>query len=176
MADSKTPPRTRSPRKRPLRNQTGPASVRTAGASPSGAAEPARVESKERVTFRVAPDLAAALRRLPNQTAFVERVLRTSLGQLCPLCLGSGQAPDVQLSVSDLKGLPIGRLDRPAAAQLKALVRLGRAVLATDLELEPSAPSGDGSGPELDFRLARDQQLLLAGRIARGQPQVRLPN
>jgi hypothetical protein len=134
-----------------------------------------RGESKERVTFRVTPDLAAALRRLPNQTAFVERVLRASLGQLCPLCLGSGQTPGVQLSVSDLKGLQIGRLDRPAAAQLKALVRLGRAVLATDLELELSQ-SADGRAPELDFRLARDEQLLLAGRIARSEPPVRLPN
>jgi hypothetical protein len=163
MADSKTPPR--SPRTR---------SLRRAATRPSSAGESLRGESKERVTFRVAPDLASALRRLPNQTAFVERVLRTSLGQLCPLCLGSGQAPGVQLSVSDLKGLQIGRLDRPAAAQLRALVRLGRAVLATDLELELSEAS-DGA-PELDFRLARDQQLLLAGRIARGQPQVRLPN
>ena len=165
MADSKIPPRKRSQR-------TG---SRRGRSRPPGAAEAPRGESKERVTFRVAPDLATALRRLPNQTAFVERVLRSALGHICPLCLGSGQAPGVQLSISDLKGLQIGRLDRPAAAQLRALVRLGRAVLATDLELEPSA-STDGCDPELDFRLARDQQLLLSGRIARGRPQVRLPN
>lgn len=164
MADSKTPPRKRSLRSGSRRSRTRPSS-----------GVPASRESKERVTFRVAPDLAMALRRLPNQTAFVERVLRSALGHICPLCLGSGQAPGVQLSVSDLKGLQIGRLDRPAAAQLRAIVRLGRAVLATDLELEPSEGS-DGPDPELDFRLARDQQLLLSGRIARGRSQVRLPN
>jgi hypothetical protein len=164
MADSKTPPRKRSLR---------PGSRRPRSRPSSGV--PTSRESKERVTFRVAPDLASALRRLPNQTAFVERVLRSALGHICPLCLGSGQAPGVQLSVSDLKGLQIGRLDRPAAAQLRAIVRLGRAVLATDLELEPSEGS-DGPDPELDFRLARDQQLLLSGRIARGRSQVRLPN
>jgi hypothetical protein len=118
---------------------------------------------KTRMTFRVAPELAEALRQLPNQTAFVESVLQEALGRLCPLCHGSGEAPDVHLSISDLKQLPGQRLDRTSAAQLKALVRLGRQLLATQLDLEASR---EESG--LGFRLAREDQVLLAGRIPRG--------
>jgi hypothetical protein len=43
---------------------------------------------KTRVTFRVAKDLADALRDLPNQTEFVEAVLREGLGMTCPVCGG----------------------------------------------------------------------------------------
>jgi hypothetical protein len=123
------------------------------------------------MTFRISADVAAALRRMPNQTAVVERALRESLGRLCPLCHGSGEAAGVHLQVSNLKALPTGRIDRAEAAQLKALVRLGRELLATQLDIEPSS---DGEG-ELGFRLARDEQLLLAGRIPRsgGGPALR---
>ena len=123
---------------------------------------------RTRVTFRVGSDVADALRQLPNQTAFVERTLREALGHVCPLCRGSGDAPGVHLSVSDLKRL--ARLDRSAAAQLKALVRLGRQLLATQLEL--NAPADDASG--LLFRLAREDQLLLSGIIPSGQSEVAL--
>ena len=119
--------------------------------------------SKQRVTFRIDRELGDALRQLPNQTAFVERVLREALGRICPLCDGSGEVRDVHLAVSNLKRFAIGRLDRVGAAQLKALVRLGRQLLATNLELEPSRDDG-----ELEFRLARADELLLAGRIPRG--------
>ncbi len=88
---------------------------------------------KQRATFRLEPELAAALRQLPNQTAFVESVLREALGRLCPLCQGTGHASGVHLHVSNFKGLPIRRLDRSTAAQLKALVHLGRQLLATQL-------------------------------------------
>jgi hypothetical protein len=114
-------------------------------------------ERKDRVTFRMPRDLTAALRRLPNQTAFVERVLRESLAHLCPLCQGSGQAPGVALSVSDFKTLQIRRIGRPAAAQLKSLVRLGRELQATALEL----------------LVSDDPQ---AGSIALGEPRLRLPH
>jgi len=127
------------------------------------------VRHKQRVTFRVDPELAAALRRLPNQTAFVERVLREALGRVCPLCEGTGEVPDVHLSVSNFKDLPIRRLDRSAAAQLKALVRLGRALLATELKLQ--AESGSTG---LGFRLARQDEQLLAGTIAGGASEVSL--
>ncbi len=66
------------------------------------------------------------------------------------------------MTVSDLKGMPGRRLDRSAAYQLKALVRLGRQLMATDLELEPTH-----GGRQLGFRLAREDQLLLTGRIPR---------
>lgn len=117
---------------------------------------------KRRMTFRVDPELAEALRLLPNQTAFVEQALRDALGRVCPLCHGTGDVPDVHLAVSNFKNLPIRRLDRKAAGQLKALVRLGRALLATQLELD-AAPEGGSLG----FRLAREDELLLAGSIER---------
>ena len=125
--------------------------------------------AKHRVTFRVDPELASALRHLSNQTAFVERVLREALGRLCPVCAGTGEVPDVHLAVSNLKKLAGRRLDRVTAAQLKALVRLGRQLLATNLELETSAQDG-----ELEFRLARSNELLLSGRLPRGQSELSL--
>ncbi len=126
-------------------------------------------DTKQRMTFRVAPDLADALRELPNQTAFVEQTLRDALGRLCPLCHGTGEAPGVHLEVSDFKRLHVRRLDRAAAAQLKALVRLGRQLLATDLEIVASREDSD-----LDFRLAREDEVLLAGRIPRGHEGTEL--
>ena len=66
------------------------------------------------------------------------------------------------MTVSDLKGLPGRRLDRAAASQLKALVRLGRELMATELELEATR-----GGEQLGFRLARQDELLLTGRIPR---------
>ena len=128
----------------------------------------ARRRSKQPMTFRVPADLSAALRELPNQTAFVEAALREALGRLCPLCHGSGATPEVHLAVSNFKRLAVGRLDRDSAAQLRALVRLGRQLLATDLELESAG------GTDLGFRLAREDELLLTGRIPRGSSGPRL--
>ena len=130
-----------------------------------------RARAKQRVTFRLEPELSAALRQLPNQTAFVERVLREALGRLCPLCEGRGEVADVHLAVSNLKKLAVGRLDRDVAAQLKALVRLGRQLLATNLELEPSPTEG-----ELEFRLARADELLLSGRLPRTHTEFSRPH
>lgn len=121
------------------------------------------------MTFRLPPDLAAALRQLPNQTTFVESVLREALGRVCPLCHGTGETPGARLNVSDLKQLPTGRLDRETAVQLKTLVRLGRALLATQLELQASAEEAG-----LGFRLERDDEVLLAGRIPPGQRGLKL--
>ena len=128
-------------------------------------------QSKRKVTFRVDPSLADALRELPNQTAFVERVLREALGRTCPMCAGTGEVADVHLAVSDLKRLGVPRLDRTSAAQLKALVRLGRELLATELDLEPGRER-DG----LRFRLARENQTLLSGTLPRGNSPSQLPH
>jgi hypothetical protein len=128
-----------------------------------------RNRPKQRVTFRIDPELTAALRELPNQSLFVEQVLREALARICPLCAGTGEVRDVHLAVSNLKKLAVGRLDRLRAAQLKGLVRLGRQLLATNLELEPSPDDG-----ELEFRLARADELLLQGRIPRGNREVSL--
>jgi hypothetical protein len=97
----------------------------------------------------------------------VEQVLRDALGRLCPTCAGTGEVPDVHLVVSNMKQLAGRRLDRTTASQLKTLVRLGRQLLATNLELETSAEDG-----ELEFRLARSNELLLSGRIPRGQSEL----
>ena len=157
--------------KNPKRSRSGGVTESPVDSEESG--QSSMRDRKDRVTFRVPRDLSAALRRLPNQTAFVERVLRESLGHLCPLCHGTGQAPGVPLSVSDFKALHIGRIDRSAAAQLRSLVRLGRELQATALELlvsdDPQARES-----ELGFRLERDRQLLLAGSIALGEPRLRL--
>ena len=128
-----------------------------------------RPRAKQRVTFRIDPELSAALRQVPNQSQFVERVLREALARVCPLCDGLGEVRDVHLAVSNLKKLAVGRLDRVRAAQLKDLVRLGRQLLATNLELEASQDGG-----ELDFKLARANELLLQGRIRRGEREVAL--
>ena len=127
--------------------------------------------SRQRVTFRLDAYLVEALRQLPNQTTFVGRVLHEALGRVCPLCHGTGEAPGVHLNVSNLKNLPTPRLDRTSAAQLKALVRLGRELMATDLALEVQP-----EGRQLGFRLAREDQLLLTGRIPRGASEVTLEN
>lgn len=121
------------------------------------------------MTFRLEAGLVSALRQLPNQTAFVERAVREALAQVCPLCHGTGQTPGVHLAVSNFKTLPIRRLDRTAAAQLRSLVRLGRQLLATELALE--AGRGDRG---LSFRLAREDHLLLSGTIAAGRGETRL--
>ena len=71
--------------------------------------------AKTRVTFRVPAELADALRQLPNQTAFVEAALQDALGRLCPLCHGTGVAPEVHLAVSNFKEFPGLRLDRSSA-------------------------------------------------------------
>ena len=134
--------------------------------SPSAARPP---RERTRVTYRVGSDLAEALRQLPNQTLFVERTLREALAHVCPLCHGSGDSPGVHLAVSNLKHQPMHRLDRASAVQLKALVRLGRQLLATQLDLEATGERGG-----LGFRLAREDQLLLAGIIPTGETELAL--
>ncbi|MCE2390373.1 MAG: hypothetical protein J4G09_02705 [Proteobacteria bacterium] len=124
---------------------------------------------KQRATFRIDPEVVALLRRLPNQTAFVERVLREALGRVCPLCEGTGEVPDVHLSVSNFKDLPVRRLDRRGAAQLKTLVRLGRELMATELQLEALPSSG-----RLAFRLARQGEQLLVGTIPGDMGEVQI--
>jgi hypothetical protein len=129
--------------------------------------------AKQKMTFRVAPDLVRSLRQLPNQTAFVESALRQALGHTCPLCHGTGQTEGVHLAVSDLKELRgVRRIDRVTAARLRSLVRLGRALLATELELELEPTDRDDA--ELGFRLAREDEVLLAGHIRRGDAELNL--
>jgi len=124
---------------------------------------------KQKMTFRIDPELARTLREVPNQTAFVEEALREALGHICPTCHGTGRTATPHLLVSDLKGLRgRGRIDRQVASQLRSLVRVGRALLATQLEIAPD----DGDGAELGFRLAREDEILLTGRLRRGEAEL----
>ncbi len=117
-----------------------------------------RSDRKHRVTFRVAPDLAKALQRLPNQTAFVEAALHDALARTCPLCDGRGRVKAAVLRVPHFRRARLPRLTPEAGRRLREIVRLGKRVHATDLDLRH-----DKTGWR--FRLARSHELLLAGRI-----------
>ena len=123
---------------------------------------PPRTDRKHRVTFRVAPEIAAALRQLPNQTLFVEAALRQALGHTCPVCEGRGRIAG-RLEISDFKRARLPRLERTAALRLREVVRMGRRLCATGLELAAPAPGA------LAFRLRRKDELLLGGRIRLGR-------
>src|SRR5262249_34354731 len=126
-----------------------------------------RTDRKHRVTFRIAPDLAAALRTLPSQTAFVEAALREALGRTCPLCSGRGRVSAARMRVSDFKQARLPRLGRAEALRLRDVVRMGRRLHATDLDLA-SAERG-----ALAFQLSRQDQVLCRGRV-RGADDVTL--
>ncbi len=115
---------------------------------------------KTRVTFRVADDLAETLRRLPNQTAFVEAALRDALRETCPVCGGSGRASGAGVRVSNVRALSLGALERDSALQLKNVVALARHAGATTIELE-RAQAGIG------FIVSRGEQVLTRGTLSR---------
>jgi hypothetical protein len=115
---------------------------------------------KTRVTFRVAPDLAEALRDLPNQTTFVEQALRSALGRSCPSCEGSGRIPWRSVAVSDFRRAALPRLDRARALQLQSLVRLARKLAASKLELAKGHDAAD-----LQFVLRRGDSVLMRGIV-----------
>lgn len=119
---------------------------------------------KTRVTFRVAPDLADVLRQLPNQTQFVEAALRDALGVTCPLCDGSGRFRSSRLKVSNFRTASLPTLERGAALELKRLVRVGRELVATRLELQ-KASHAQGMG----FVLLRGEDVLLRGSLKRSR-------
>jgi hypothetical protein len=115
---------------------------------------------KTRVTFRVAADLAEALRDLPNQTVFVEEALRSALGKTCPTCDGRGRVHAASVSVSDFKRAALPRLDREGAVQLKGLVRLARELAASKLDLTKNPGS-----PGLAFAVSRGRNVLMRGTV-----------
>src|SRR5262245_29551583 len=115
---------------------------------------------KTRVTFRVAADLADALRDLPNQTVFVEQALRSALGRTCPACEGRGRVQWRSVAISDFKRGALPRLDRDGAMQLKGLVRLARELAASRLDL--GATPGTGG---LKFALSRGASVLMRGTV-----------
>jgi hypothetical protein len=116
---------------------------------------------KTRVTFRVAEDLAEALRGLPNQTAFVEAALREALRETCPACGGTGRAAGGGLRVSNLRRQSLGMLPRDAALQLKHVVALARHAAATDVRLEKAL-----GGADIAFVVARGDTVLTRGTLS----------
>jgi hypothetical protein len=125
---------------------------------------------KTRVTFRVAADLADALRVLPNQTSFVEAALRSALGRTCPSCEGSGRIPWNSVVVSDFRRAELPRLDRSHAVQLQGLVRLARKLAASRLDLARGREAAD-----LEFVLRRGESVLMRGVVSKDSASVR-PN
>ncbi|MEZ4445809.1 MAG: hypothetical protein R3B72_42425 [Polyangiaceae bacterium] len=123
---------------------------------------------KTRVTFRVADDIAEALRDLPNQTHFVEMVLREALGMTCPVCGGEGRVQGGALQLPNFKAAALPTPDRETALQLRALVHLARQLAATNVDLSPS----DGGGA-LGFALRRHDDVLLAGEVCGSATSMR---
>ncbi len=117
---------------------------------------------KTRVTFRVAEELAEALRNLPNQTQFVENAIRDALGMACPVCSGSGRVPG-RVQVQDFRQLGLPTINRATALQLKAVVRLARRVAATEVGLTRSR-----QGQGLAFEVRRDRDVVLSGQVRDG--------
>jgi len=116
---------------------------------------------KTRVTFRVADDLAATLRHLPNQTAFVEAALREALRERCPACNGTGRASTSGVRVSNLREQSLGSLQRGAALQLKTVVALARHAAATNVLLDRSP-----TGSDIRYVVKRGEQILTRGTLA----------
>ncbi|MEM7392175.1 MAG: hypothetical protein AAF492_07475 [Verrucomicrobiota bacterium] len=115
---------------------------------------------KTRMTFRVAEELADALRELPNQTHFVESVLRDALGLTCPVCGGEGRIPTTPVRLPNFKSAALPSLDRETALQLRALVRLARQLAATNIDL---LNNRDGGG--LGFAVRRQNHVLMVGEV-----------
>ncbi len=116
---------------------------------------------KKRVTFRIAPDLAHSLRRLPNQTAFVEAALRDALGRTCPTCEGTGRVPTTAGLLPNFRDGALGSLDAATARQLRSLRQLAETLAATGIALE-NGPDG------LHFDVHKDDAVLLRGRLREG--------
>ena len=113
---------------------------------------------KTRVTFRVAEDLAEALRSLPNQTQFVEQALREALREECPACGGTGRVSARGVRVSNFRVASLPPLRREIAVQLKSIVALARRTAATNVDLRSSRGG-------MSFVVARGTEVLLEGTL-----------
>ncbi len=52
-----------------------------------------RPKKEQVVAFKVEPELAALLDKLPNKSAFIRKAIAAELGAACPLCHGKGVVP-----------------------------------------------------------------------------------
>jgi hypothetical protein len=123
---------------------------------------------KTRVTFRVAGDLADALRVLPNQTQFVENAVRDALGRRCTACDGTGRLDVARLRVSNFRAAGLPPAERQTAVELRRVVRLARELAATRVELSRT-PGRRG----LRFAIARRGQVLFDGVLGSQEEQWR---
>ena len=114
---------------------------------------------KTRVTYRIPSDLAEALKQLPNQTNFVESVLREALAETCPTCGGTGRISYNRLRISNIKAAGLPALSREEARYLKELVNLAKELAVTDVRL--SKQHDDSVG----FSLARHDAVILQGTL-----------
>ena len=48
------------------------------------------------MTFKVEPELAQLLRKQANTSEFIRGAVRDKIGNVCPLCSGSGRVGDLQ--------------------------------------------------------------------------------
>src|SRR5262245_47014822 len=113
---------------------------------------------KTRVTFRMAPDVVASLRGLPNQTQFVENALRDALLDKCAACSGTGRVERPALRVSNFRRAHLAPLTPEAAVHLRRVVGLARSLQATEVDLSPTPRAG-----VLGFSVARGRDVLVRG-------------
>jgi hypothetical protein len=116
---------------------------------------------KTRVTFRIPSELAETLRRLPNQTNFVERALRDALVKNCPMCAGTGRISAEPVHVTSVRHTGAFPLSRDTALQLKKVVAIARQLAATDVDLERAS-----NAQSMFFNVRRGQDILLQGTLA----------
>ena len=76
---------------------------------------------KEIVAFKVEPELAEFLDKLPNKSEFIRRAILAQFGMTCPLCAGSGVVPR---GVHDHYRPIITKHDRAACEKCKAEVTI----------------------------------------------------
>lgn len=48
------------------------------------------MKKDEIITFKVDPELGEAMRHIPNRSQFIRSAILAAMGEVCPLCNGSG--------------------------------------------------------------------------------------
>ena len=70
------------------------------------------------MTFKVEPELAQLLRKQANTSEFIRGAVRDKIGNVCPLCTGTGRVGDLQAMSAQHRQEEIARVaDSAAGAQ-----------------------------------------------------------